>query len=116
MVFTDTVVQKYVDPAYENEVFRARNHYKELHQHNPPQRRNRDFKPVNYGSFRGILNFKHAEPWAIFKNLKDLREEHHNHPIKWAKAFIAGAFSGTLLGYSWFILKPVQSLPMRKLF
>jgi len=116
MVYSDTVVNKFVDPAYENEVFRARYHYKELHQHNPPQRRNRDFKPVNYGSFRGILNFKHAEPWAIFKNLKDLKEETHNHPIKWAKAFLFGAGSGILLGYSWFLIKPAHALPIRKLF
>jgi hypothetical protein len=72
MVFETSVKQPIVDSAYKNEVFRARKHYKEEHVHDPPLRRNRDFKPVNYGSFRGMLNFKHAEPFASLKNLKDL--------------------------------------------
>lgn len=95
-----------MDPAYQNEVFRARAHYKELHQHNPPQRRNRDFKPVNYGSFKGMLNFKNAEPFSMLKNLRELRDEHHNHPIKWTKVFLFGAIYGVILGSGWFLLKP----------
>ena len=106
MVYTDTIKQGVLDPAYQNEVFRARSGFKELHQHNPPQRRNRDFKPVNYGSFKGMLNFKHAEPFAQLKNLYELKDEHHNHPIKWTKVFLFGAFFGMVLGSGWFIIKP----------
>lgn len=107
MVFHNSIVSKTTDPSYENEVFRARHHYKELHQHDPPQRRNRDFKPVNYGSFKGILNFKHSEPYALLKNLKDLKEEHHNHPIKWFKMFLKGAICGLLIGQIWFAFRPL---------
>lgn len=99
-------VQHVADPGYQNEVWRSRHHYKELHTHDPPLRRNRDFKPVNYGSFRGILNFKTSEPWGMLKNLKDLKDENHSHPIKWAKTFIFGALVGSVFGYSWFVLKP----------
>eukprot|EP00347_Sterkiella_histriomuscorum_P001367 403372309 len=115
MVYSDTIHQSLIDPAYENEVFRARHGYKELHQHMPPERRNRDFKPVNYGSFRGILNFKVSEPFSMLKNLKDLKEEKHNHPIKWAKMFIKGAIFGSMIGTLYFMVKPSQAFPMRKL-
>lgn len=81
----------------------------------PPERRSRDFKPVNYGSFRGILNFKVAEPWSMLKNIHDLKHERHNHPIKWAKVFLFGAIAGSIGGTLWFMLKPMQAFPMRKL-
>lgn len=81
----------------------------------PPERRNRDFKPVNYGSFRGILNFKVAEPWSMLKNIHDLKHEKHNHPIKWAKIFLFGAAMGATIGTLWFMVKPAQAFPMRKL-
>lgn len=115
MVFHDTVKQQVVDPNYQNENWRAKHHYKESHVHDPPFRRNRDFKPVNYGSFRGILNFKHSEPFALLKNLKDLKNEHANHPWKWARAFFFGASAGAVLGYAWFVIRPFQSFPIRKL-
>jgi hypothetical protein len=52
-------------------------------------------------------NSKHAEPFCLLKNLKDLPYEHHNHPIVWAKTFLFGAFAGAILGYGWFVLKPL---------
>lgn len=116
MVYENVVKQQISDPAYENEYFRAKYHYKEAHVHDPPYRRNRDFKPVNYGSFRGILNFKHSEPWALLKNLNGMQYEHANHPWKWTKAFLYGAFVGSCTGYTWFVVKPVQTFPMKKLF
>lgn len=94
MVYSNTIRQHVIDPAYKNEHFRAKSHYKEAHTHDPPLRRNKDFKPVLYGSFRGILNFKTAEPFQILKNLKDLKNEHHQKPIKWLKTFIFGAAFG----------------------
>lgn len=115
MVYHNTVKQDIMDPSYQNEVFRAKQHYKEAHQHDPPMRRNRDFKPVNYGSFRGILNYKRAEPFESLKNLKDIANEHHHHPIKWAKAFLLGATSGAMIGYAWFVIRPFQSFPIQKL-
>ena len=115
MVFDNTVKQHIIDSAYKNEHFRAKNHYKEEHFHDAPMRRNRDFKPVNYGSFRGILSYKRAEPFESLKNLKDLKNEHHNHGIKWAKVFMFGAGVGAVVGYSWFVIRPFQSFPIRKL-
>jgi hypothetical protein len=106
MVFSDTRIQSIPDPTYANESFRAKHHYKEAHVHDPPYRRNRDFKPVNYGSFRGILNFKHSEPFALLKNLEDLKHEHHNIAIRWAKSFLFGAVTGGVLGYAWFVIRP----------
>ena len=115
MVYQNTVKYPVPDPAYANENFRAKHHYKEAHQHDAPYRRNRDFKPVNYGSFRGILNYKRAEPFESLKNLKDLNNEHHHHTTKWAKVFLFGASAGAVFGYAWFVIRPFQSFPIRKL-
>ena len=52
-------------PDYGNEMWRARHGYKENHVHDPPQRMNYDFKPIPYGTARGIPNFRHSEPWFI---------------------------------------------------
>jgi hypothetical protein len=115
MVYKNTVKQYITDHSYANETWRARHGFKEAHQHDPPYRRNRDFKPVNFGSFRGILNYKRAEPFESLKNLKDLKNEHAHHPIKWIKCFTFGSIVGVVMGYSWFVIRPVQSFPMRKL-
>ncbi len=47
--------------------------------------------------------------------MKDIKNEHHHHPIKWAKTFLFGATAGAFLGYAWFVIRPFQSLPIRKL-
>ena len=107
MVYENVVKYHPSDPDYNNEVWRAKHHYKELHQHDPPYRRSRDFKPVGFGSFKGMPNFKHAEPWAVMKNLRDLTHEDHHHPIKWIKRFLFGAAAGCVFGYSWFVFKPL---------
>lgn len=96
-------------------MFRARHHFKEEHVHDPPYRKNRDFKAVNYGSFKGMPNYKHAEPFQLLKSLKDLSYEEHNHPIKWAKMFLKGAIMGGFLGYSWFLIKPLNPFVTKKL-
>ena len=67
MVFHNSVVQEVSNPAYANETFRARNGYKEAHVHDPAGRRNRDFKPVPYGTFRGIPNYRQSEPYCQLK-------------------------------------------------
>jgi hypothetical protein len=103
------------DPDYSNEVFRSKNGFKEGHVHDPPYRRNQDFKPVGFGTFRGMPNFKHAEPYALLKSLKDLPNEKEHHPTKWIKAIVFGAFSGAIWGYSWFAFKPLQGFPTKKL-
>lgn len=115
MLVDNSKKQHVPDPAYSNEFWRARHHFKEEHLHDPPARKNRDFKPVGFGSFRGMPNFKHAEPFAILKNLKDLPHEHHHHPIKWIKAFLFGGAAGVFFGYAWFIFRPFQNFPIRKL-
>ena len=115
MVYENAVKYHVTDSNYNNEVWRARHHYKELHQHDAPFRRSRDFKPVGYGTFRGMPNYKHSEPWAVMKNAKDIIREDHHHPIKWIKRFLFGAMVGAITGYAWFILKPIQGFAAKKL-
>jgi hypothetical protein len=67
MVFHNSIVQEVSNPAYANETFRARAGYKEGDVHDAPGRRNRDFKPMTYGSFRGIPNYRHSEPYCQLK-------------------------------------------------
>ena len=86
------------DPAYANETWRAKHHFKELHQHNPPARRNKDFKATPYGAVIGITNFRHATPFLLLKHLGDFRHEEKHHPTKWVKRFIAGAMFGLVVG------------------
>lgn len=84
---------------WNNDSYRVKNHFKELHVHNSPPRKNKDFKPVLYGDFIGMLNFKLSEPFAMLRHTNDLLEERHQLPIQWARAFIKGAFiGGTLYG------------------
>lgn len=83
--------------------------------HDPPFRKNPDFKPVNFGSFRGMPNFKHSEPFALLKNLKDLPNEEAQHPIKWIRSFLVGGITGFLFGQLWFIMKPEQNFASKKL-
>lgn len=108
MVYENVIHHHAADPSYGNETWRSKHGYKELETHDPPLRRNRDFKPVGYGTFRGMPNYKHGEAFALLKNVKDLLHEEHNHPIKWAKKILFGAIAGGILGYSWFLFKPVQ--------
>ena len=75
MVFHNAIGQPVSDPNYGNETFRARHGYKEEHTHDPPYRRSRDFKPMTYGSFKGMLNYRHSEPYCLLKNMKDLSRE-----------------------------------------
>jgi len=98
MATHDNIVFNPSLPEYGNEAFRARNGYKEVEQHDPPARRNRDFKPVPYGSARGPLNYRHSEPWCLLKNMKDIPRENHHVPITFTKEFLKGALAGTVLG------------------
>lgn len=68
-----------------------------------------------FGTFKGMPNYKHAEPWCQFKNLVDLRHEQHHHPIKWIKNFLFGATVGALYGYHWFLFKPSNNFINNKL-
>jgi len=83
--------------------------------HNPAQRRSRDFKPVSYGAIIGIPNARHAEPFSLLKNIKDIYQENDNFGIKFTKAFLRGAFAGGFLGYFYFIGAPAGQLEMNKL-
>jgi hypothetical protein len=115
MVYTNVRKSSIVDPDIANEVYRARHGFKELEVHDPPYRKNQDFKAVNFGSFRGMPNFKHAEPYAVLKNLKDLPSEDAQHPIKWIKAALFGGLVGFVYGYAWFAFKPIQGFASKKL-
>ena len=86
------------DKRYENEMWRTKHGYKEIHQHNAPLRRNRDFKPVPWGAAVGMPNYRHSEPFLMLKNLTDLQHEQHQHPIRWAKQFSFGALVGLSIG------------------
>lgn len=108
MVYSNTVKYTVTEPAYDNETWRAKHGYKEVHQHDAPFRRNRDFKPVPYGTFGGMPNYRHAEPFCQLKNAKDLVVEQHHFPTRWAKTFLFGAFSGVVLGQGWFFIRPAH--------
>jgi len=115
MVYSNAVHQPISDPNYGNETFRARHGYKEEHAHDAPYRRNRDFKPVGYGSYRGILNFRHSEPYCQLKNMKDIPREEHHILIQWGKSFMKGALVGSVFGYLGFVAGPAGPFEMNKL-
>ena len=52
----------------------------------------------------------------MMKNARDIVHEEHHHPIKWIKRFLMGALGGAVFGYSWFIIKPINSFTYKKLF
>jgi hypothetical protein len=61
-------------------------------------------------------NYKHSEPYCLLKNMKDLSNENHHHPIKWIKQTLKGAFAGSIFGYLWFVGGPAGPFEMGKLF
>lgn len=115
MVYHNSRAQEVSNPAYGDETWRARHGYKEAHVHDAPYRRNRDFKPVPYGTFKGMPNYRHSEPYCLLKNMKDVVNEEHNHPIKWAKMSLKGAIVGSTFGYLYFIGGPTGQFEMQKL-
>ena len=108
MATRDNVVYRIPDPRYGDETWRAKHHFKEEHQHNPPLRRNRDFKPVPWGTARGMPNYRHSEPWLNMKNLYTLMDESHHHPTKWAKKATFGAIFGFCFGQIHFFCAPIN--------
>jgi|TARA_B110000285_G_scaffold150913_1_gene168461 hypothetical protein len=106
MVYDNHISQDISNLAYGNETFRARHGFKEGHVHDPPQRRNYDFKPIPYGTARGIPNYRHSEPFELLKSIRDIANEPHQHGIKYAKTGIKGAMVGSVLGYTYFIGAP----------
>ena len=106
MVYTNTVKMHISDARYSDEMWRAKHGYKEIHQHDAPIRRNRDFKPVPWGAAVGMPNYRHAEPFLLLKNIKDIKNEHAHHPTKWAKTFLAGSMWGFVFGQAYHLLAP----------
>jgi len=106
MVFHNIKGQDISNLAYGNETFRARHGYKESHVHDPPQRRNYDFKPIVYGHARGIPNYRRSEPFEMLKSIRDIYNEPHNIVITNVKYALKGGFVGALLGYTYFIGAP----------
>lgn len=102
------------EPNYGNEFWRAKYGYKEQHQHDPPFRRNRDFKPVPYGTAAGLPNYRHAEPFALLKNAKDIINEQDHFPTRWTKHFLFGAALGVVFGQCWWFIRPVGGFAFQK--
>ena len=116
MVYHNTVKYPVPDARYADETWRAKHHFKEMHQHDPPMRRSRDFKPVPWGHARGMPNYRHAEPWLNMKNLITLINEDHHHPTKWFKKFCFGSVVGLTLGQAWFFFSPINGFASQKLW
>ena len=108
MVYTNTIKTKISDDSYGDELWRAKHGYKEINQHDPPMRRNRDFKPVPWGAAVGMPNYRHSEPFLMLKNLKDLKSENAHHPIKWVKTFLMGSVFGFVYGQAWYAMVPMN--------
>ena len=116
MVYHNTVKYPIPDPRYGDELWRAKNHFKEEYQHDAPWRRSRDFKPVPWGNARGLPNYRHSEPWLSLKNVFTFTEERHHHPTKWIKKAALGAVTGLCLGQVWFFFAPINGFAAQKLF
>ena len=116
MVYHNTVKYPVPDARYADETWRAKHHFKEMHQHDPPMRRSRDFKPVPWGHARGMPNYRHAEPWLNMKNLITLINEDHHHPTKWFKKFLYGSIFGAIMGQFWFFASPINGFASQKLW
>lgn len=115
-MYHNTVKYPIPDPRYSDETWRAKHHFKEEHQHDAPLRRSRDFKPVPWGTARGMPNYRHAEPWLNMKNMYTLWDETHHHPTKWFKKFMFGAAFGLVFGQLWFFVSPINGFAAQKLF
>ena len=115
MVYHNKVTMHPANPDYGNETWRANKGYKEEHAHDAPYRRNRDFKPVGYGSYRGILNYRHSEPYCLLKNMKDLPREDHHWPTRYAKSIFKGMLIGGLSGFTYWTGSNVGQFEMSKL-
>lgn len=115
MVFSNGIRQEISHHDYKNETWRARHGYKEALTSDSPIRRNRDFKPVPYGSAKGILNFRHSEPYCLLKNMKDLYHEDSNIVIRWFKDGIRGAMGGSIIGMAYHIGGNTGNWEMNKL-
>ena len=116
MVYHNTVKYRIPDPRYSDETWRAKHHFKEEHLHDAPLRRSRDFKPVPWGTARGMPNYRHSEPWLNMKNMYSLWDESHHHPTKWFKKFLFGAVVGLTFGQVWFFWAPINGFAASKLF
>ena len=115
MATKDTMRQPCPDPAYANETWRAKHHFKELDMHIPPVRRNRDFKATPYGAAVGMPNYRHATPYLLLKHMVDWQHEENHHPTKWFKRFVAGAMLGLVVGQVWFFFAPINGFAAQKL-
>ena len=96
-------------------MWRAKHGYKEIHQHDAPIRRNRDFKPVPWGAAIGMPNYRHSEPFLMLKNLKDLKSEKANHPMRWLRQIGFGGMVGFTFGQAFAAIAPMNGFAAQKL-
>ena len=113
MVYHNHIVNE-MAPVYDNPTFRQLYGFKDIEAHDPPFRCNRYFKQVSYDLAKGILNYRHSEPFALLKNMKDIPRETHQKPIVYSKLFLKGALLGTYFGGVYFACGPVGALETEK--
>ena len=70
---------------------------------------------MNHGTYIGIPNFRHSEPYMFLKNIKDVFNEDHNIGVRWTKVALNGFGWGSVLGYMYFIGAPAGQFEMSKL-
>lgn len=114
--YSDVIARGREDPEKSNSVWRAKNGYKEMEVHDPPPRRNNDFKAVHSWSAKGMPNYKHAEPFYLLKNMTQVWREESNPAIRWTKRVLYAGTFGAIAGFAFFVGSPKQSFVMNQLF
>jgi hypothetical protein len=115
MVFYTAMHQYPADPDYRNPQLRTFAGYKEMEAPMPPQRRNRDFKPLGNGTFRGYPKGRNSVPYNQLRQLRDLTEETHQTPIRWLKMALKGALMGWTVGSALTFMMPQKNFEVQKL-
>jgi hypothetical protein len=68
-----------------------------------------------YGTAAGMPNYRHAEPFAQLKNIKDFYAEHSHFPTVYFKLFLTGAATGIFWGSFWTFIRPISGFSAQKL-
>ena len=90
-------------------MFRTKYGYKHLDQADYPQRRNRDFKILGNGTFRGYPKGRNSVPYAQLRHLRGIIEEKNQFVIKYAKGMLLGALTGCSISTAWIWAHPFKT-------
>lgn len=107
--YSDVQPQQIGQHSQSNPTYRAIHHFKEAEVHDPPPRRNNDFKPVHSWSAKGLPNYKHSEPFYLTKNMTQFIREEQGFMFRWTKRFLEGAFFGFVVGAFSHNLMPMKT-------